>query len=60
MDKNIDCYRRYIGPLSLLSANAGSADFSACFAASQHESWLAGGPHGLDLGAIFAAFAPHP
>ncbi|MDR3098659.1 MAG: hypothetical protein LBV73_16495 [Paraburkholderia sp.] len=60
MDKNIGCYRRYIGPISLLTANADPVDFSGCFAALRQGRRLAGHPRGLDLGPIFAVFCAFP
>ncbi|WP_156965880.1 hypothetical protein [Paraburkholderia bannensis] len=57
MDKNIGCYRRYIGPISLLSAKSVASGFSALFAASQHERRWARGPHGRGFCPIFALSA---
>ncbi|WP_434718164.1 hypothetical protein P5W98_00965 [Paraburkholderia sp. A1BS-2L] len=55
MDKNIDCYRRYIDPHSLLSANPGSTGSSSRFAKARQRRRQAGHPRGLDFGPFFAA-----
>jgi hypothetical protein len=54
MDKNIGCYRRYIGPISLLSAKSVASDLTVLFAASQHERRGADGPHGQGFCPAFA------